>query len=281
MSARVASQIRMWGGIVGRMRTLLVVAGLLGTACEGGAPARDGETGPTAETAAPDTSGDTGEPPGPEDPRLRAIHVGATMPGQDLKANGNVGQPPLVDLQFGEAWPGAGWATRPAEDFVFQFFDHEAPKSWASVDVTLEVDRAYSILLFGTAEAPEVLVVEEHVRGIPPEAARVRWTHAAPGLEGTDLVLRDAATDAVYNGGEALSYGLTREFDEVPAEVHLWIDLDGNDLCAVGEVFEPFERTAGDFFHVLIAEDPKGELFLAGHTLSGQVRRRALAEACP
>ena len=272
------------------MRLLLILPVALAAGCTG-EPTTPTDT-PTDETDATDTNPtdttddptddptDTGEP---ALPRIRALHVGATVPAQDMFGNGNAGQPPLVDLASGEAWPLAGgYATRPAGSYTFSLVNDGASDPWVEFPFTLQAGSAYGVLIFGTAAGPQVLAVEEQVDDLPTDTARVRWTHAAPSLQAEDLELRDALEPARrYGSGTTLRYGETVEADELPATVHLWLDLDGNDACDVGEVFAPFSREGGDYFHVAITEDAEGALLLQGHGRGGQAPQQALAEACP
>lgn len=253
-------------------------------ACTGGSTDQTDGTVDASDTTDGDTAptgSDTGTEPGAT-PRLRALHVGATLPGQDMYGNGNPGQPPLVDLMFGEAWPAASaWATRPASPIVFTFHDDGAKKPWSTFSYTLEEDHAYSLLVMGTLDDRQVLVTDDAVTDVPGDKVRMRWTHAAPSLAKASVVLRDVASKAVYGGGKPLAYGESIETDEDLGRVQLWIDLDGDETCSVGELFETFERSGGDYFHVAITDTAEGELFLQGHTLNGQAPTRGVAGACP
>ncbi len=221
---------------------------------------------------------DTGtEPPIGADPKLRAIHAATGLPGQDMLGNGNPGNPPLVDLQFGETWPPDGGARRPPRSYTFEFFDHGEVTAWALLDGTMDVDSAYTLIVHGTRDgvgpAAGVLFVEDDL-DVPSDAVRVRWTHAATSLPAASLTVRDAVTGATYAGGAILDYGETVVADEALGEIAPWLDLDGDGACDPGEAFEPFERDPGDYFHVLIVEDPAGGLFLLGQTLTGGAPRR-------
>lgn len=253
-------------------------------ACSGAVEPTDGA--PTdseatdALTDAGTTDADTGE--APDEARLRALHVGATLPGQDMFGNGNAGQPPLVDLLFGEAWPSARpWATRPADEVTFTFVDDGAPKPWIEFGYTLEAGASHTLLVYGTADDRGVVRVRDAVEDVPKDRVRIRWTHAAPSLAGMSVVFEDAEGRDAYNGGTAVAYGDSVVFDEGVDEVNLWVDLDGSTTCDDGEAFEPFERPAGDYFHVVLTEDAEGVLLLQGLTLAGQAATRPLADGCP
>lgn len=254
-----------------------------GLACTGSTTVDVGVTDTEDSTTVPTsaTGSDTGTQAG-ADPRLRALHVGATLPAQDMFGNGNAGQPPLVDLDFGEAWPGGqAWATRPANDYTFTFLDDGAKAPWTEFDYTLEADHFYSMIVMGTLKDRQVLATDDAVAEVPGDRVRMRWTHAAPSLSGVSLQLLDALVDVQYGGGATLGYGDSVESDEAMGAVNLWIDLDGDSGCDLGEVFAPFERAPGDYFHVLVIDDPVGELVLQGHTATGQAPMRALAKECP
>ena len=253
--------------------------GLMWAGCTSGSPTvtTDSDTGTSTDRTTRET-GTTDTATEPALPRIRAIHVGASLPAQDMLGNGNRGQPPLVDLAFGETWPLAGSATRPAGEVTFTFHDDGDEKPWATFAYELVPGSTTSLIVHGTLDDRDVLVTDDHVDA-PADRVRMRWTHAAPSLG--PVILADAASDREYADGTALAYGDTVEVDEAPGEVNLWLDIDGDEACSVGEVFAAYERPAGDYFHVLITEASDGALFLKGHTLDGQGPARELADACP
>nr|MBX2797378.1 DUF4397 domain-containing protein [Myxococcales bacterium] len=214
--------------------------------------------------------------------RLRVAHAAAQLGGQDMLGDGNPGNPALVDLPFKETWPMTAWATRPAGTYTFEFFDFRNPVAWASFPYTLSQGTFTSMVIYGTDEAREVLATDDAVSDVPDEVARIRWTHVAPSLQDQSLVLLDGLRPGVsYADGVPLPYGSSVESDEGTEAIWLWIDLDDDGACSVGELFDGFERRGGDYFHVMITEDTKGELFLLGHTLSGDGPTRRLATSCP
>lgn len=261
-----------------RVWWLLPMMACTGSTATDGAPgddptdATDGDTGPTGDSGATE----------PEDPQLRAIHVAATVPGQDMFGNGNAGQPPLVDLLFGEAWPsGRPSATRPADTITFTFVDDGAAKPWTTFDYTLEEGSFTTLVVVGTTDDRSVLAIDDPITDLPDDRVRLQWTHAAPTYADATVVLQDALGRDPYNGGTGIAYGQSAAFDEALGAMNVWIDLDGNEACDPGEAFEAFEREAGDYFHVIVTEDGDGALFLQGYTLSGQIPTRLLAKECP
>ena len=163
-------------------------------------------TGCDSDTAT-DTATDTGAPPG-ERPKLRALHAAATLPPQSmLTADGNAGLPPLEGLSFGIGWPRDGGARRPADDFVFEFFDTGEAAPWVEVPGTLAAARAYTLLVVGTrtagSPAPADVLLFEDDLDVPTPSARIRWTHASVQHGAIALSITDAVNGAPQAGGLA------------------------------------------------------------------------------
>ena len=245
----------------------------------------DTDTGTVVDTDADtdadaDSDTDTDADTDSADAGLRVIHVNPALPGQDMLGDGNPGRPALEDVMFGEAWPASGWATRPPGLYTFTFYDHDDDTAWIDFDFPLQTGASHTMVIYGTAKAPDVLALDDDLVSIPQGQVRIRWTHVAPSLASDVLVLEDAAVDRAYGGGVGLAYGTSVEAEEPAEEIQLWVDLDGDGVCDAGEAFEPFARNPGDYFHVLLAEDAKGTLYLQGHARNGETPTRALA-ACP
>jgi hypothetical protein len=111
---------------------------------------------------------------------------------------------------------------------------------------------------------------------VPAESVRIRWTEVAVSVPGP-VALRDAVTGVEY---ATLAYGESSQGEYPPETMTVYADLDGSGGCDPGEAFEPFQRDAGDFFHVLLVTNDVGVLALVGLSEGGPLSTRPGA-ACP
>jgi hypothetical protein len=250
-----------------------VWVGLLGSCA--GDDTKDADTGGVADADADtdsdtdaDTDADTDSDADADlGTAVRIVHAAAGRPDQDMVVNGSL-PPVLQNLGWLQ---GTDYSPRPPNTYTFQFRDAGVPleEAWITFDQALLEDRRHTFVIYGAPETPDVLRLTDDDLTLDPLRARIRWTHVAPELPGSvDLIETGSGTVITSD----LAYGASVELDTDPVTLVVGLDYDDDGTADV--IFQDFARPAGDYFHVMVANDTDGVPFLLGYTLAGQTPRR-------
>jgi hypothetical protein len=127
------------------------------------------------------------------------------------------------------------------------------------------------MIIAGTPGNATVLRFVDDDLTIPSSEVRIRWTHAAPWYpDPVDLI--ETGTGAVL--ASDLAYLGSVELDYAPDPMDVGVDLDRDGVADL--VFQGFQRTAGEYFHVMFTNDIDGTPFLVGENEAGDTPVRDL-----
>jgi hypothetical protein len=198
---------------------------------------------------------------------VRVVHAASGLLAQDMAVNGTL-PPVLQDLRWEES---TAYSPRPPGSYTFQFVDAGADigTAWTSFVWSLVGGRRHTLVVAGAPGDSTVLRWVDSDLDVPTAEVRIRWTHVAPQYPGPIDVLETLsgtvlASDIEYLGSVELDHPV------VPMQVGIDIDDDG----VADLVFQQFTREAGEYFHVMFANEVDGTAFLLGQTADGTAPRR-------
>jgi hypothetical protein len=224
-------------------------------------------TNPFPTTDTDDGSGGGGG--NPNDASIRILHAAPGLPSQDLVVNG-VLPPTLVDLEWLEA---TAYVDRAPATYTFQLLNTGGllADAWTTVDYELLLARRHSFVIYGAPGATDVLRLLDDDLLIDPAMVRIRWTNVATALP-SPVTLLETLSGTVL--APDLAYGGTVELDHLPDLMQVGADTDADGVADL--VFESFQRSAGEYFHILLVTEEDGTPFLIGQTDLGVTPRREL-----